>query len=529
MTHYPSTTAIDLPSSGDLNQGRPTSHDSQHPRYAPCSLSYHLRTRPTDNRSSSTPVNLLDDDSLLIMFSFCRPVISVESAVLDHQILDGGEWNRERWWYRLIQVCRRWRYLVLDSAFHLQVSLVCARGTPVAEMLAHSPPALPLIVDHIDKEYDVLTAEDEEGIILALQHRDRVRRIRIRKSVSILQRLVIALDGEFPVLEHLSIDDRPFLRPYINYITNLNFPETFRAPHLRDLVLDNFVTPIDSPPLTTMGNLVTLWLTTIPSSGYFHPNDLLQWLSLLPQLETLGIAFHCYNPSRDAEIQLLRTPIKTRVTLPNLHWLILEGTNAYLEALLSWFTTPLLERLHFLFFNRMIYSIPHLRQFMNTARNLRPKIAMVTFYEDYLRVMGYSHKQGGLYTLSMGFGGKHLDWQVVSAAQIFHELKTVFSAVEDLTFEYDRHYVSSEWNRQADRSHWSELLGSFDKVKMLRVDSELVEQVSLVLQPSEGEPSTELFPELQELSYPTSSESRAFTLFIDARQKVGRPVTVNRF
>jgi hypothetical protein len=134
-----------------------------------------------------------------------------------------------------------------------------------------------------------------------------------------------------------------------------------------------------------MGNLVTLWLTSIPSSGYFHPNVLLQRLSLLPQLETLGIAFNCYNPSHDVERQLLRTPIKTRVTLPNLHWLILEGTNAYLEALLPWVTIPLLERLHVHFFNRMMYSIPHLRQFMSTARNLRLKIATVTFYEDYLR------------------------------------------------------------------------------------------------------------------------------------------------
>ena len=281
----------------------------------PCSLSYQLgETRPTDNRLSSTPVNLLDDDSLLIMFSFCRPVISVDTAVFDHQILDGGEWNREWWWYGLLQVCRRWRYLILDSAFHLQVSLVCARGTPVADMLAHSPP-LPLIIDHIDDEYNVLTPEDEEGIILALQRRDRVRRIRIRKSFSILQKLVIALDGEFPVLEHLSIDDRPFIRPYINYITNLNFPETFRAPHLRDLVLDNFATPIESPKLTTMGNLVTLWLTSIPSSGYFHPNILLQRLSLMHRLETLGIHFNSYDPSLHQENPLSLTSDNVEIKL----------------------------------------------------------------------------------------------------------------------------------------------------------------------------------------------------------------------
>jgi hypothetical protein len=138
-----------------------------------------------------------------------------------------------------------------------------------------------------------------------------------------------------------------------------------------------------------------------------------------------------------------------------------------------------------------------------------------------------------LYTLFIGLGGKPLDWQVVSAAQVFQTLKTVFSAVEDLTLEYDRHYASSEWNRQADRTHWGELLGSFGKVKTLLVEDGLVKQVSRALQPGEGESQTELFPELQELSYPSKGVSRAssrtFALFIDARRKAGRPVQVNRF
>jgi hypothetical protein len=130
----------------------------------------------------------------------------------------------------------------------------------------------------------------------------------------------------------------------------------------------------------------------------------------------------------------------------------------------------------------------------------------------------------------MELGGKHLDWQVVSAAQVFSELKTVFSAVEDLTLEYgDRRNISSEWNRQADRTHWRELLGSFDKVKTLLVEDELVEQASRALQPSEGESPTELLPELQELSYSRKGPSSAFALFIDARQKAGLPVTVDHF
>jgi hypothetical protein len=90
-------------------------------------------------------------------------------------------------------------------------------------MLAHSPPALPLIIDHFEDD-QYLTPEDEKGIILALQHRDRVRRIRIMKPTPILQKLINALDGEFPILEFLSIWHQRYHYPVIEQITNLNLP-----------------------------------------------------------------------------------------------------------------------------------------------------------------------------------------------------------------------------------------------------------------------------------------------------------------
>ena len=450
-----------------------------------------------------------------------------ESEADEAQIIEGGEWNRERWWHRLIQVCRRWRYLALQSAYHLRLSLVCGRGTPVADMLAHSPPAIPLIIDHSDGGYQDLTAEEEDGIILALKHSDRVRRIRLLKPIPILQRIIIALDGEFPILEFLLIMHQKSHRPVTEDILNLNFPETFRAPHLHRLLLRNFATPIESPPFTSMRNLVTLFLAKIPSSAYFHPNALLKRLSIMPQLEKLGI---CFNFSRDVERELSRTPIMTRVTLPNLRWLSFRGAGAYLEALLPWVTIPLLEKLHICFLNQMIYSIPHLQQFMSTAENLRFNAATFRFDEDRLAVGVVPYMGARLKTFYMEFGGKHLDWQVVPAAQVFHTLRTVFSAVEHLILDYDRHKISSDWNDQADRSHWRELLGSFDKVKTLRVVYGLVEQVSRALQPGEGESPTELLPELQKLSYSSKGSPRnAFALFIDTRQKEGHPVTVVPF
>jgi len=53
-----------------------------------------------------------------------------------------GEWHREYWWYKLLKVCQQWPYVILESASHLGLCLVCARGMPVEDILAHSPPLL---------------------------------------------------------------------------------------------------------------------------------------------------------------------------------------------------------------------------------------------------------------------------------------------------------------------------------------------------------------------------------------------------
>jgi len=70
-------------------------------------------------------------------------------------------------------------------------------------MLARSPP-LPIIIDHLVFDDDI-PSEDERAILLALQHRDRVRRIRLLVPDLDSQDLIIAMDREFPMLEYLCI------------------------------------------------------------------------------------------------------------------------------------------------------------------------------------------------------------------------------------------------------------------------------------------------------------------------------------
>jgi hypothetical protein len=77
-----------------------------------------------------------------------------------------------------------------------------------------------------------------------------------------------------------------------------------------------------------------------------------------------------------------------------------------------------------------------------------------------------------------------------------------------------------------DRIEWRSILMLFSNVKTLRVNDRFVEGLSRCLRLEDGEPPLDFLPELQELTYSGSDD--AFTSFIDARQRSGRPVTLVR-
>jgi len=390
-------------------------------------------------------------------------------------------------------------------------------------MLANSPP-LPLIIDHMLKDQDHdLTAQDEEGILLALQHHHRVKRIRLEMPIPSLQKLVSSMDEEFLMLEFL------YITAPIEQDASLVLPQTFQAPHLRHLVLDNIICPITSPLLTPTTGLVTLSLMEIRSSANLRPHDLLQRLALMPQLETLGIDFHSPIPSRDIEKQSRRMPI-VHVTLPNLRWFGFRGVSAYLEALLPRITAPLLEKLQILFFNQLTFTVPHLLEFIRSAGNLKFSSARLTFEEEGISARVYPNEGAKMYALYVDVGCEQFDWQVASAAQILNMLRSVFSSVEHLTFEYEMYGISSKSHNKVDHAQWRKLLESFGNVKTLLVDAGLVGDLSHSLQSDDGEPlPVELLPELKEVSYfATDDDDDMFTPLLDARQRAGRPVTLVR-
>jgi hypothetical protein len=468
------------------------------------------------NSPRTASIHILDDDSLLNVFRLYRPFLLGEDQDDDARLMGGErQWVGEHWWYKPAQVCQRWRNLITGSASHLGLALVCTKGTPVADMLAHSPP-FPLVIDYFH-DSDI-TTEDEQGAILALKHRDRIRRVRLHMPVTNLQRLIVTMDEEYLILEYLVIMPRIEDDSMI-----LKFPETLQAPHLRHLALIGFNLPIRSRLLTTAVGLVTLCLVMDHRSSYFHPNTLLQWLSFTPLLETLVIAFRFPIPSRDVERQPTHMPIMTSVLLPNLHCLRFRGISAYLEALVHRITTSRPEKLEIDFFNQLTFSVPRLLQFMNTTENLRFESAKFVFHTKRVDMEVYPHGEAKMYALSITVDCWHLDWQVSSVAQISASLSPLFSAMEHLTLE---HEVRGGERDEVDRVEWCRLLGSFRNVKTLRIDDGLVEELSRCLELDDGRLPLWLLPELQELQVENGDTGDGIISFIEARQNVGHPITL---
>ena len=367
-----------------------------------------------------------------------------------------------------------------------------------------------------------MSAEDEEGIFLALQQRDRVRRIRFRNiPVLKLQNLIMAIDGEYPILEYLILAN-----PIKEKSMVLIFPETLETPHLRHLTINTSI-PIRFQLLTAAVGLVTLDLEMNHPSTYFRPAVIIQSVSSMPQLETLTIIFHFPVPNRDVERQLMHTPLTTHVTLPNLRTFAIKAVSAYSEAVFSRITASRLENFQIGYPNQLTFFVPQLPQFMARAENLRFDRAEFSFYSDRVHVHVNPAEIGLVNAFSVNVRCWHLDGQVSSVAQIFNALSQVFHAVEHLTLTHQVHSRSSEEHNKVDRTEWRKLLRSFRNVKNLRIDDGPAGELSCCLRLDDREDPLELLPELQELTYSGSGDAGdSFTPFIDARQNAGRPVTL---
>ena len=121
-----------------------------------------------------------------------------------------------------------------------------------------------------------MTPDDEEGILLALQQRDRVRRVVLHAPSQGLKRVFTAMNEHFPTLERLSIlsttDDD----------ARLVMPKTFQAPRLSHFTLHGVTFSAGPRSLASTASLVSLTLTIPRVVAYLPLEDLAAQLQFVP-------------------------------------------------------------------------------------------------------------------------------------------------------------------------------------------------------------------------------------------------------
>ena len=343
---------------------------------------------------------MLDNDSLLQIFSHYR---------LD----DEENWHLRLTWRRLAHVCRQWRYLIYDSWFHLDMSLLLTTDSPSIHTLGHLPP-LPLVIDYSGRTTGTTARKNEDNVYLGLQQHSRVRRVILRAPSLSLRTWLELMNNLFPKLTDLSL-----LSTNIEE-TSLILPERFQAPGLRRLSLHDIGLPKGLPLLSPMIALSTLSLTHIRASCYFPPGHLVTQLQGLPHLEELSIGFAIPIPLPSSERELLPAPIPP-VTLPSLRRLTFHGVDAYLDNLVAQINTPLLDRLDLTFFFDLAFTVENLTEFIHRTDGFGCLVAQVTFNKDGSSIDAGHYEDVG--KVSLRVNCEPLDWQIDSVTQVCDALE----------------------------------------------------------------------------------------------------------
>ncbi|KAH9169796.1 hypothetical protein EDB89DRAFT_1391699 [Lactarius sanguifluus] len=459
-------------------------------------------------RALYTSINTLDDDILLGIFNHYLPVAR-------------DNWKPRLGWFELAHVCRRWRHLIYESAFHLDAYILCTKGAPVVDLLPLLPP-LPLVIAY---QFTTVRAQDELEISHALRLRNRVRRVSLRIPPSSLRKLLVLLEEPFLRLEHLSLSSK------FDGDMTLTLPKTFLAPNLRHLKLHGVHLQSELPLLSSTDSLVTLTLENIRD---FLPKHLFTRLGSFRQLEELSIDF--FNPlghsSAERELFFFLDALETPATLLKLKRFTFRGISAYLEGIIAQIRAPHLEQLNITLFDQVAIALPHLTYFTSTTEALKLPMTDIIFECDAVAVI-MNHpklqlgKQPPSFKLRVTCSGIHRHRQVDCAAKICSALMPMLSGAEQLALMQWRRDWSHD-RSETPSATWHKLLRPFIGAKTLHICRNLRQEVARALQADDAGLDPRLLPSLQELVPDTSKgyTNSSFTPFIHTRQIAGRPVSV---
>ena len=449
---------------------------------------------------------MLPNNVLLEIFNFYRNNHPVDS----------------QWWILLVHVCQIWRRVIFDSPHRLNLQIHCTHGTPVKEHLGIWP-AFPIAIDYY-RVKSSSPSQDDDNIIAALEHPDRVCLFKLQKRNKLgwdFESIITAMQEPFPVLTYLDISTGIYHFPVL--------PADFlggSAPRLQEITLSGIPYPALPALLLSATDLVKLDLFDIPTTGYISPEAMVASLATLPKLETFIMGFRLATPRPDQ----IHPPPLTRTVLPALTYFRFKGASEYLEDLVSRVDSPRLNQIVTAYLNQVVdFQVLQFSNFVD--RTVGPEItlfkhARFTFsYGSVAFTMiphaNYSPWDRRPATTIVSCRG--IDSQVSHMAQVLGHMSAKLSNVVHLKLKVEPEGLQLDGT---DGVEWAHLLHQFSSAKTLHISQEIAGHVALALEDiTTAEMVDEVLPSLdliRVVGQPASSVKK----FTATRQLSGHPVTV---
>ena len=438
--------------------------------------------------------------------------------------------ERMRKWLILAHVCQRWRGIIFASPRRLDLYLACICGTPVRRNLVYWPLTLPLVIDY-PGTYDGPIPGDEDNIIAALTHTDRIHRVNIYATYLVFLRVINVMQKSFPALTYLEFvwDVKYHQSPFPILPRGLLGGS---APRLEYLHLSGVSFPGLPTLLLSARNLLDLRLHDIMQN--ISLEKMVAGLAVLTRLRTFAIGFHSkITPSEQGRS---RSNHPMPITLPALTLFRYQGYSEYLEDLLALINTPLVDTITIKYLVGDIQFL-QLSQFIGRTKNLKVaqfRRAYVKFCHDQVNVelelgLPQGEPQSDV-NLRLSLLGPRLNIQVPYVVDVLGKVVALFSNVGHLF----THASCLKWRDMADLDsiEWLAFLRLFPAVETLRLSGDMASYIVSALEDIPEEMLTEVMPALHLLwldeEYRREEDEPVGSIkqFLTLRQLSGRPVAV---
>jgi hypothetical protein len=456
-------------------------------------------------------IDTLPDDALLYVLEFYVAQTSEVEA-----------------WRTLVHVCRRWRDLVFGSPRRLNLQIACTNETPVKEKLGVWPD-LPIVISGSCK-----SLTDLDNVKAALEHHDRVCKIKLFFVVCELEDITASLQKPFPMLTDLELSAVGSFRPFDPD------PSKFLggSARLRLLTLSGIRIPDLLNLILSNPNLVILRLDGIRNSGSFLPDEIVTGLSALTRLEQLDLQVEFGQSQPDWENR--RLPLLTRTVLPSLTVLRVRGATENLEDFMARIDAPLLDHLYILFsfsaFDRVIVlDTPHILGFIGRIPKLQaPNEAYIGFDADNFKIWINFFSSTGTSRRALRLEIFCIDpeRQFPCLAQFCRSPPFPLHSLGYLCIGEGQFSEKGQQNL-TENTRWLDLLQPFAAVKKLYLTKEFALHIAHALQELVGERVMEVLPTLENVFIdelqPSGPVHEAIKEFVSARQLADHPITISRW